>query len=132
MPRLPSTSWAPSPTRARRTRVFTSVLRDLRARGAPKGTRQAPGRRGGSTRTDGRADAQEVDVPTAHQEEGSRLTHPVMCTRPIGLTGKAAPHSRGAEGVGTDGSPRHRTPDREEHGAHDHGGAEPGGERFGI
>src|SRR3954453_20446632 len=102
MPRLPSTSWAPSPTRARRTRVFTSVLRDLRARGAPKGTRRAPGRRGGSARTGGRVDPQQVDVPTAHQEEGRRLTHPVMCTRPIGLTGKVASRSGGAEDVGAD------------------------------
>src|SRR3954463_7721651 len=103
MPRLPSTSWAPRPTRASRTSVFTgrdSGSQDPPARGmAQHGGGRNEGRgqaRRSAAGTATGADAQQVDVDPPH-EEHRRHRHGPMSTSPIDLC-NATSHTPGRRG----------------------------------
>src|SRR5512133_2594867 len=91
MPRLPSTSWAPRPTRASKTRVFTELNSESQgtagARGAARqGERwgSAVSARESAVRTATGADTQQVDVDPLH-EEHRRRRHGLMSTRSVDI-----------------------------------------------
>src|SRR3954469_4895196 len=142
MPRLPSTSWAPRPTSASRTRVFTgrdSGSQDRRRaagrstageeRGAPSGAevsgpdsdwrRHAAGRRGSALR------GAPSSPPRAYVYQPDRL---VQCDVPhSGTAGELR-----LQDVVADGRPGDETPGDEERRTDDHGHAEPAGEGRGT
>src|SRR5688500_14094992 len=112
MPRLPSTSCAPSPTRASRTRVFTGRYSDSHGLGArtrtrlrAEGSNGAPVARGRSAaRTSGGADALQVDVAPPH-EEHRRRRHGPMSTRSIEIDRDSTRHvGSGRAGSGSEAS----------------------------
>src|SRR3954447_24394977 len=133
MPRLPSTSWAPRPTRASRTSVFTEGLRIWRThrsghggeeRAAVRREGQRPGQRLAQTRS--RSTWIRPTRSTAVTATGLCLPARSTCAmrRPTLRDGGELR----LENVVADGRPGDETTGDEERRADDHGHAEPAGE----